>query len=46
MICAVRVKRDEVHDRIDVYEPRDNGAHWKHVARAVQAIYGPSAEER
>ena len=40
MISAVRVKQDEGHDWIDVYETRDSGAHWEYLTRVVPSTGG------
>lgn len=40
MITAVRVKQDSQHDCIDLYETRDNGAHWRFLCRPEPATGG------
>ena len=40
MISAVRVKQDQGHDWIDVYETRDSGAHWEYLTRVVPSTGG------
>lgn len=42
LITAVRVKQDSQHDWIDLYETRDNGAHWQFLCRPAPRTGGHS----